>query len=128
MTARRRRALWEALLEHVGPRPPKKKWTKAVDPAFTRMADGLEKVVESAVCKATEDGSVRNWRWDPDDGYFRFEVYVVLRSKVATPAITVSCPFRLDPHYAWRDEVERVMIEAEQFVRLLRESIERVVV
>jgi hypothetical protein len=118
MTKPRRHALWEALLSHVKP-VPRKHWPKFVRAEFEQMNTGLKSAVESAVRRATEVGSVDDWVWDAYDGVFRFNVRVVILSKVRTAAITVTSRFIFDPRKAWRGEVERVMIEAEEFVRLL---------
>lgn len=122
MTKPRRRALWEGLLSFVKP-VPRKHWPK-FSADFAQMNDGLKKVVESAVCKATEIGSIDDWRWDPHDGVFRFSVRAVMRTSIQPSALEITSRFLFDPRESWRGEVERVMIEAEAFVRNLRESIE----
>jgi len=123
VTARKRRALWEVSLGFVK-RVPKKHWPK-FSSDFAQMNDGLEKVVGSAVLRATEIGTVDDWRWDPHDGVFRFVVRTVLRTKIQDSALNITTRFHFDPRESWRGEVERVMIEAEAFVRKLRETIER---
>ena len=123
VTARKRRALWEALLKHIKP-VPRKHWPK-FSSDFAQMNDGLEKVVGSAVLRATEIGTVDDWRWDPHDGVFRFVVRAVLRTKIQDAALDITTRFLFDPRQSWRGEVERVMIEAEAFVRQLRDTIER---
>jgi hypothetical protein len=89
------------------------------------MNDGLQKAVESAVMRATEIGTVDDWRWDPHDRVFRFVVRAVLRTSIQESALDITTRFAFDPRESWRGEVERVMIEAEAFVRKLRETIER---
>lgn len=123
MTTRKRRALWEALLKNVKP-VPRKHWPK-FSQDFAQMNDGLQKAVESAVMRATEIGTVDDWRWDPHDRVFRFVVRAVLRTSIQPGALDITTRFSFDPRESWRGEVERVMIEAEAFVRKLRETIER---
>lgn len=123
VTPRKRRALWEVLLKNVKP-VPRKHWPK-FSQDFAQMNDGLQKAVESAVMRATEIGTVDDWRWDPYDRVFRFVVRAVLRTNIQVAALDITTRFVFDPRQSWRGEIERVMIAAEEFVRNLRTSLER---
>lgn len=123
--ARRRRALWEALLEHAGPRVPAHKWPKSTTHEFYRMSGGLQQAVESAVGRATNGCNVSDWEWNPHERWFQFLVRLVIASDVTDTVVTSTSRFYFDPRKAWVDEVERVMIKTEAYARKLRAALRK---
>lgn len=124
MATRRRRALWEALLEHAGPRVPANKWPQPIAAEFWRMSGGLKQTVESAVGRATQIGSLTDWEWNPRERVFQFDVRIVIKSPVTDTVVTTISRFYVNPRKAWVDEVERVMIETEAHARKLRVALD----
>lgn len=113
-----KKKLWFALLEAAGPRVPKKYWPKRDDHRFEKMSQGLKQAVDSAVMSVTKDTSMTSWKWDSYDRRFYFDISTWLKYQDMPIHIVTKLSF--DPSLRWLDEIERVMIEAEEYVRKIR--------
>jgi len=124
MTARRRVRLWEISLKHAQQnRVVQKNWPKPPDSNFERMSTELQATVNTAVISVTDDAHIVDWMWNPYER--RFDFVLLAQTTFDGMPVGLKTCFFFDPRKAWRDEVERLMGDAEQHVRLLRETLER---
>lgn len=84
---------------------------------------GLKQAVDSGVMSVAKDARIDDWRWNPYEQKFDFQVHTWTEFD-GTP-VNVTTRMHFDPKVAWLDEVERILIESEALVRKLHEVLER---